>query len=123
MSVKLSVHDIIEVSKETLTASRPPIESYDSVSKVWEEAEYRVDLGNSAVEAGYWTGAPGSISFDSWPYSELCVILSGRVAVEDSSGQRRVYGAGQSFLVPQGFSGRWHTLEATEKIFIGVHAE
>jgi uncharacterized cupin superfamily protein len=104
-----------------LTASAPPLESYDSVSPDWEEHEYRVELGSASVEAGYWTGSRGSVGFDSWPYNELCVILKGRVRVEAADGGVRDFGAGESFLIPQGFSGVWHTLEPTEKIFVGVH--
>lgn len=115
-----SVRDIRSISPELLRASQPPLDSYETVSDGWSEREYRIDLGHSAVEGGYWTGEAGSVSFDSWPYSELCVILRGRVAVEDRTGARVEYGAGESFLIPQGFSGIWHTLEATEKIFVGV---
>ena len=115
-----TVRDVATVSPRALAASRPPVDSYETVSDGWSEQEYRVDFGNPAVEGGYWTGDPGSVSFDAWPYSELCVILRGRVAVEDRDGARAEYGAGESFLIPQGFSGIWHTLEPTEKIFVGV---
>lgn len=107
----------------TLTASQPPLESYDTVSDDWNENEYRIDLGSPAVEGGYWSGSAGSVSFDSWPYNELCIILKGRVRVEAAEGGSKDFGAGESFLIPQGFSGVWHTLEPTEKIFVGVHGD
>lgn len=114
------VHTIVRVSPGTLTGSRPALDSYEAVSEGWSEQEYRVDFDNVAVEGGYWTGDAGNVSFDSWPYAELCVVLKGRVAVEDREGARVEFAAGESFLIPQGFSGIWHTLEPTEKIFIGV---
>lgn len=119
----MDVQSIVGVSPRALAASQPSLDSYETASDGWAEKEYRVDLGHSAVEGGYWTGEAGSVSFESWPYSELCVILKGRVAVEDRSGVRVEYGVGESFLIPQGFSGIWHTLETTEKIFIGVQRE
>ncbi|MEJ6489869.1 cupin domain-containing protein [Leucobacter sp. USCH14] len=117
-----TIDAVTDVRSSTLPGSTPPLDSYDHVSSGWSETEYRADLGNPAVEGGYWCGGEGSVSFDSWPYTELCVILSGRVAVEDSEGRRREWGAGQSFLIPQGFSGTWLTLEPTEKVFVGVHS-
>lgn len=122
-AVSAGVESVARVSPEALSASRPPLDSYETVSEGWTEREYRLDFGQPAVEGGYWTGEAGSVSFASWPYSELCVILKGRVAVEDRSGARIEYGPGESFLIPQGFSGIWHTLEATEKIFVGVRRE
>lgn len=116
----MSVSQIRDVNPSALAASAPPLDSYATVSEGWSEQEYRVDLGNPTLEGGYWAGDPGYVSFDEWPYTELCVILRGRVAVEDREGNRREYVAGQSFVIPQGFSGIWHTLESTEKIFVGI---
>ncbi|MDI2098314.1 cupin domain-containing protein [Ruicaihuangia caeni] len=112
---------IVTLSPTALEGSVPDPASYDEVSDGWTETEYRADFGNSAVEGGYWTGSAGSVAFESWPYTELCVVLRGRVAVEDESGARREFGAGESFVIPQGFKGVWHTLEDTEKVFMGVH--
>jgi uncharacterized cupin superfamily protein len=117
----MNIDSVIEIAPQALQQSRPDPASYDRVSDNWTETEYRVNFGNEQVEGGYWTGSPGSVDFDSWPYTELCVILRGRVAVEDRSGRRREFGAGDSFAIPQGFHGTWHTLEETEKIFMGVH--
>lgn len=116
-----SIENVQRIHPSALPGSRPALDSYDAVSDGWSEEEFRADFGNPAVEGGYWRGEPGHVSFDSWPYTELCVIISGRVAVEDRDGACAEYRAGESFLIPQGFTGTWHTLEATEKIFVGVH--
>lgn len=116
-----SIKNIQRIHSSSLPSLRPEPGSYDTVSEDWSEEEFRADFGNSAIEGGYWVGETGSIGFDSWPYTELCVILVGRVAIEDSEGARIEYGVGESFLIPQGFTGIWHTLEPTEKIFVGVH--
>jgi uncharacterized cupin superfamily protein len=65
-------------------------------------------------------GEPGSVRIPVWPYDEVCVIQSGRVAIQDASGRRRVFGAGEAFVVPAGFDGWWHTLEPTRKVFVGI---
>ena len=100
----------------------PALDDYDARSEVWIEAEHRAEIADSSALVGFWEGEPGWVRFESWPYNEVCVILSGRVAVEDESGQRAVFGAGEAFVVPFGFQGTWHTLEPTEKIFVGIES-
>lgn len=98
----------------------PPLADYDAHSEGWTETEFRVETGPNSV-AGRWEGEPGWVEFASWPYREFCVIESGRVAVEAADGsQRYEYGPGEAFTIPQGFAGRWVTLEPTRKVFIGV---
>lgn len=117
----MSVERVLRLSPETLAPSVPDPASYLSPSAGWEETEYLAPLPKDRVEGGYWRGEPGSVGFAAWPYTEICVILRGSVGVEDESGAMVTFGAGESFLIPEGFSGRWHTLEPTEKIFLGVH--
>lgn len=99
----------------------PDLASYDAGrSEVWVEAEYRATLPATDALVGAWEGEPGWVSFDSWPYHEVCVVLSGRVAIEDESGARADFEAGEAFVVPAGFRGTWHTIESTRKIFVGI---
>lgn len=112
----------IQVLGPGLPRSAPSLGGYDGVSEGWREWEHRAQLPRPGVIAGYWTGEPGWVEFISWPYNELCVILTGRVALEDSAGGRREFAAGESFLVPEGFRGRWVTVEPTTKIFVGVES-
>lgn len=101
-----------------------PAESdYDDRSAHWSETEFRANLVSTDSVAGFWEGTVGWVAINSWPYNEVCVILRGRVAVEDATGHLDEFGPGQAFLVPVGFRGVWHTLETTEKIFVGVVPE
>lgn len=98
----------------------PDPAGYDSVSADWSEAEYRaVDLADDSL-GGLWEGQPGRVSFESWPYTEFCVMISGRVAVVDSAGGRREFGAGDAFVVPRGFRGTWETVEPSVKYFVAM---
>lgn len=101
----------------------PDLADYDGVSNGWSEAEYRAQLVDTRSVAGFWEGEPGWVAFDSWPYNEVCVIVSGRVAIEDSDGILLEFGTGDAFTVPAGFRGVWHTLEPTKKIFVGVETD
>lgn len=101
----------------------PNIDDYDESSSVWRETEHRAHLPGTQTVGGAWEGEPGWVAIHEWPYHEICVIMTGRVAVESSDGDRMEFGPGESFCVPKGFNGVWHTLEPTQKIFVGVHAE
>ncbi len=111
------------LSRETGEKVVPSLLDYDGVSSGWSEAEYRARLSRTQSLVGFWEGEPGWVAFDSWPYTEVCVILQGKVAIEGLDGQRAEFNAGEAFVVPVGFRGVWHTLEATQKIFVGIPAD
>jgi uncharacterized cupin superfamily protein len=99
----------------------PPLSDYKSTSPGWNETEYRqFEASNAKVVVGFWTGAPGEVTLDPWPYTEICSILTGRVAVRDHEGRQVEFNAGQAFMVPQGFVGDWVTLEPSSKIFVAI---
>lgn len=100
----------------------PPASDYAEVTPDWREVEHRASLTGDCAIVGAWEGEPGSVRIPVWPYDEVCVIQSGRVAIEDDDGQRREFGAGEAFVVPAGFDGWWHTLEPTQKVFVGISA-
>ncbi|GII31771.1 cupin domain-containing protein [Planotetraspora mira] len=99
----------------------PPLSDYASASPSWAEAEFGCfDTATDSVRVGYWTGEPGTVRLDPWPYTEICSILTGRVAVADTAGGRIDFGPGDGFVVPKGFVGDWLTLEPATKYFIAV---
>ncbi|WP_053383985.1 cupin domain-containing protein [Leucobacter celer] len=115
-----AIHEIQTIGEDPSTATAPALSDYQAHSKGWAETEFPVAT-EAGVTAGRWTGEPGWVEFDSWPYREFCVILEGRVAVESRDGTERFeYGPGEAFTIPQGFNGRWVTLEPTRKVFIGI---
>jgi uncharacterized protein len=87
----------------------------------WSEVEYRSFAdATGRLFGGTWEGQPGSLKLDPYPYDEICVMFTGRVALVDVDGGRREFGAGDAFFVPRGFRGTWLTLEPASKIFIGM---
>lgn len=94
------------------------------VSPEWSEKEYRSFAdATGRLFGGTWEGSVGTLKMDPYPYDEVCVMLSGRVALVDVDGGRREFGTGEAFFVPRGFSGIWETLEPSSKIFIGMQPE
>lgn len=117
----MTIDDVQRLACGTGERVVPDPESYDAGrSDVWVEAEYRATLADTDALVGAWEGEPGWVSFDEWPYHEVCVVLSGRVAIEDETGARAEFGAGEAFVVHAGFRGTWHTVESTRKIFVGI---
>jgi len=98
----------------------PPASDYQFVSPDWEEAEYRCFETGGGSFGGYWTGEPGAVAFDAWPYGEVGVLTKGRVAVEGADGTRWEFSAGEAFFIPAGFAGSWITLESSEKVFVAI---
>jgi hypothetical protein len=47
------------------------------------------------------------LNIDSYPVDEFATIISGEVELTDSQSVTRTYGAGDSFLIPKGFVGKW----------------
>ncbi|KTC36829.1 hypothetical protein AO265_38120 [Pseudomonas sp. ABAC61] len=90
-------------------------------SSNWQETEYRCFANNTGnLFGGTWSGEPGQLVLESYPYNEVCVMLSGQVALVDPDGARKDFKAGDAFFIPRGFSGVWLTLEPSSKIFVAV---
>jgi len=66
--------------------------------------------------AGRWTSTTGRWRV-AYREHEFCHLLAGRVRLVSASGAERTFGAGESFVVPAGFSGTWEVLEDCEKLY------
>lgn len=116
----MAIEEIQVLAPGSGTAVVPAASDYAEVTGGWKEVEHRAQLSDEVSVAGAWEGEPGAVRIMTWPYDEVCVIQTGRVAIEDPGGGRREFGPGEAFLVPAGFDGWWHTLEPARKIFVGI---
>ncbi|QNE35353.1 cupin domain-containing protein [Leifsonia shinshuensis] len=115
---KLTVTEI--TSTNGLTA-RP--EHFTTSSPWWSVKEHRVTLPADRAVGGVWEAESGWAYIKDWPYHQVCVILSGRIAVESLDGERSEFGEGRAFLIPKGFNGYLYVLEPVRKVFVGVFDE
>lgn len=116
----MSINQVTSIELGVGTAVVPQWPA-DMASPHWLETEYRSFANRSgSLFGGTWRGEPGTLVLEAYPYNEICVMLSGRVALIDEQGGRKEFGQGESFFVPKGFSGTWVTLETSSKIFIAV---
>ncbi len=78
-----------------------------------------VDAYGSAdgkFSAGLWSGAVGRWRV-AYTEHELCHLLEGEVALHGDDGSVAHYGAGDSFVVPAGFTGEWEVVKAARKLY------
>jgi uncharacterized protein len=67
--------------------------------------------------AGVWESTPGKWRV-KYTETEFCHITRGSVYIEDEQGRAVTFRAGDSFVVPAGFSGTWHVREPTSKLYV-----
>ena len=116
----MTIDDIVVIDGSG-TAVVPPLSDYQAASAGWAESEFPcLDLAASHVRVGFWTGEPGEVALHPWPYTEVCAIVSGRVAVVDLQGGRREFGSSECFVIPKGFFGLWVTLQPSSKTFLAI---
>jgi uncharacterized protein len=65
---------------------------------------------------GRWSSTRGKWRV-RYSENELCVIVAGRVEIENSAGERHTLAAGDAFVVPAGFEGTWTVLEECTKFY------
>ncbi len=67
--------------------------------------------------SGFWAHQPGSAAV-TYDEDEFCQILAGVVRLTDAGGHTEEYRAGDSFVIPRGFTGVWDTIEAVRKFYV-----
>lgn len=101
-------------------AGEPEIEAIDpekvvSGQPVATTENLYVNEGESFF-SGIWSSTEGKWKV-SYGEEELCVLLSGRVALTDADGRTETFKAGDAFVIPAGFEGTWETLEPVRKLY------
>jgi uncharacterized cupin superfamily protein len=85
----------------------------DPVQTVWNHYED----ATGQLSAGVWQGEPGRWRV-RYTEHEFCHLLEGEVTLIDSAGEKRIFSAGASFVIPAGFEGVWETVERTRKLYV-----
>jgi uncharacterized cupin superfamily protein len=84
------------------------------------EREDYVDAANG-IEVGVWEGTPGQFPARRDGYSEICQILSGIAVLHTEGGAAIELRAGDTIVMPTGWTGRWELIEPVRKLYIIVH--
>ncbi|MFK8399922.1 cupin domain-containing protein [Pseudomonas sp. BGr12] len=121
-------------AEDTLKISNIDIHRLDSApSQVVEGAEYMTVVkpkGSTVKAVRVFESSDGKLTSDlaeyepvdlvlkNWPIDEFMYILEGKLQITDEKGNSKIYGPGDSFVVPKGFSGTWHQLSKIKKITV-----
>lgn len=68
--------------------------------------------------SGVWSATKGKLRLSDYPFTEFCYIVEGKVRLESSSGEVNEYRAGDAFIIPLGFEGKWETVEDVKKFYV-----
>ena len=79
--------------------------------------------GAGAFRVGVWESGPGVLVPDNYPNDEYCRVLEGTLTITNADGSTADFGAGDSFVIPKGWAGRWHMKTRFKKQFVAYAPE
>src|SRR5437868_8455256 len=110
-----AIVDFAATTPET-TVSRPAAERLLAGTPEQTTRNFFSDITGQFF-AGVWESTPGRWRV-RYTENEFCHITRGSVEIEDEHGYSRTFKAGDSFVVPAGFSGVWRVKEPTSKLYV-----
>lgn len=69
------------------------------------------------LHCGIWQAEPATWRV-RYSEHEYCLMLEGRILIRADDGAESLVTAGDSFVVPAGFSGTWQVLEKARKVYV-----
>ena len=75
------------------------------------------------VRVGVWESGMGKSTITDFPFTEYVLMISGRVIVTDKGGNSRTFEAGDTFVIPKGWSGIWDVQERMKKQIVRIGSE
>jgi uncharacterized cupin superfamily protein len=95
--------------------SEPPADRLIAGTPELQVRNYFVDTSQQFF-AGRWSATRGKWRV-RYTENELCIMTAGRVVIENASGERSSFAAGDAFVIPAGFTGTWEVVEECTKIY------
>ena len=76
--------------------------------------------GETIVLVGVWEAGPGKIPIQDFPFTEYVLMISGSVVVTNEDGSSHQFDAGDTFVLPKGWSGDWDVKERMKKQIVRI---
>ncbi len=76
--------------------------------------------GDILVRIGVWEAGAGKTVIENFPFTEYVLMISGSVIVTDKNGTSRKFLAGDTFVIPKGWSGDWDVQERMKKQIVRI---
>ncbi len=78
--------------------------------------------GDVLVRVGVWEAGAGKTVIENFPFTEYVLMISGSVIVTDKDGTSWKFSAGDTFVIPKGWSGDWDVQERMKKQIVRIGA-
>ena len=89
----------------------PLAASEQSGALIWYESK------SGVFSSGLWQSTPCANPVN-YTEDEFCYIIEGKVRIKSKSGIVQEFSAGDSFVIPSGFSGTWESLTEVRKFWV-----
>jgi len=76
--------------------------------------------GDVLVQIGVWEAGAGKTILKNFPFTEYVLMISGSVIVTEEDGTSRSFVAGDTFVIPKGWSGVWDVQERMKKQMVRI---
>ncbi len=76
--------------------------------------------GDVLVQIGVWEAGAGKSILNNFPFTEYVLMISGSVIVTEEDGTSRSFVAGDTFVIPKGWSGVWDVQERMKKQIVRI---
>jgi len=100
------------------TATLEPYEPWPKAIRAEPGKHAMKELFGGEFSVYVYETEPGLLEFEEFPFDEFVQILSGTAVITDASGTSQTFNAGDSFIVPKGFSGTWEAQGEYREMFI-----
>ena len=78
-------------------------------------------FNNGHVSVGAWTCTPGSWPVSERTTTEAFMVLEGVFFLTNKDGSARRCSAGDTVVLPKGWSGQWDVIETVKKVWVDSH--
>lgn len=115
------IDDVKAFANEPLTEPRSLIDA-KIVTKgrdAWEKTRILYADATGELTAGLWESSPGAWSLHTIE-DEYVRLLEGEIKLTDAKGATRTFKPGDSFFVPERFSGEWENIGTVRKVFVSM---
>jgi len=104
------VHALDDAPREPIAADRLVAgQPSQAVANAYSSPDARFHCGVWEADAGAWRVR--------YTEHEFCHVIAGRLRLRGDDGEESIWEAGQSFVVPAGFSGIWEVLAPARKLY------
>ena len=72
------------------------------------------------VKVGVWEAGEGRLDLEDFPFTEYVLMISGVVTVIEQNGDSMTFKAGDTFVIPKGWTGIWDVQERMKKQIVRI---